>query len=102
MPGLIGAYFLSRNGQRSNYAMSATRQNLDLRLRLGTGRAHGGLTDATACSAAKRRILERRHRRVRAQTPLPIEVREQLLDAIYGGQHFHAALGDPGLTSNAS
>jgi hypothetical protein len=31
---------------------------------------------------------------------LPVEVRQQLLDAIYGGQPFRTAIRDLGLTSN--
>jgi hypothetical protein len=53
VPGLIAGYFLSRRGQRSSYTRSATPQKLDLGHRLRTGHEHGGLTDATACSAAK-------------------------------------------------
>ena len=53
--GLIAAYFLSRHGQRSSYARSATPQEPDLGLRLRTGHEHGGLTDVIAHSAAKRK-----------------------------------------------
>ena len=38
--------------------------------------------------------------RARAQKRLPVEVRQQLLDAIYAGQPFRAVLRDLGLTSN--
>jgi hypothetical protein len=39
-------------------------------------------------------------RRARAQKRLPADVRQQLLDAIYGGQPFRAVPTDLGLTSN--
>jgi hypothetical protein len=39
--------------------------------------------------------------RARAQKRLPVEVRQQLLDAIYSGQPFRVVLRDLGLTSNA-
>ena len=52
--GLIAAYFLSHHGRRSSYTKYATSQKLDRALRLRTGPEHGGLTDARACSAAKR------------------------------------------------
>jgi len=35
-----------------------------------------------------------------SQQRLPVEVRQQLLDAIYGGQSFRTVLRDLGLTSN--
>jgi hypothetical protein len=38
--------------------------------------------------------------RRKAQERLPPDVRQQLLDAIYGGQSFRTALRDLGLTSN--
>jgi hypothetical protein len=38
--------------------------------------------------------------RARAQKRLPVKVRQQLLDAIYGGQPFRRVLRDLGLTSN--
>jgi hypothetical protein len=37
--------------------------------------------------------------KARAQARLPVEVRQQLLDAIYAGQPFRAVLRDLGLTS---
>jgi hypothetical protein len=43
---------------------------------------------------------QREFGRARAQSRLPVEVRQQLLDAIYGGQPFRSALRDLGLTSN--
>jgi hypothetical protein len=38
--------------------------------------------------------------RARAQTRRPVEIRQQLLDAIYAGQPFRRMLRDLGLTSN--
>jgi hypothetical protein len=38
--------------------------------------------------------------RARAQRRLPVELRQQLLDAIYDGQPFRTVLRDLGLTSN--
>jgi hypothetical protein len=38
--------------------------------------------------------------RARAQKRLPVEVRQQLLDAIYSGQPFRTVLRDLGLTPN--
>lgn len=38
--------------------------------------------------------------RARAQTRLPVEMREQFVAAIYAGQPFRQVLGDLGLTSN--
>ena len=55
VPGLIAAYFLSRRGPCGSYARSATPQNLGLGLRLRTAHGHGGLMDATVCSAGKRK-----------------------------------------------
>ena len=46
MSGLLAAYCLSRHGQRSSYAGSATLQKLDLAPRLRTGYEHGGLTQS--------------------------------------------------------
>jgi hypothetical protein len=42
----------------------------------------------------------RARRRARAQTRLPAEMRQQLLDAIYAGQLFRMVLRDLDLTSN--
>ena len=44
--------------------------------------------------------IQRAWGRARAQKRLPVEVRQQLLDAIYAGQPFRAVLRDLGLTSN--
>jgi hypothetical protein len=43
---------------------------------------------------------ERVRGRARAQQRLPVEMRQQLLEAIYSGQPFRTVLGDLGLTSN--
>ena len=43
---------------------------------------------------------QRARGRAWAQKRLPVEVRQQLLDAIYGGQPFRTVLRDLGLTSN--
>jgi hypothetical protein len=44
--------------------------------------------------------IQRAWGRARAQKRLPVEVRQQLLDAIYAGQPYRAVLRDLGLTSN--
>jgi hypothetical protein len=44
--------------------------------------------------------IERVRKRASAQKRLPVEVRQQLLDAIYEGQPFRQTLRDLGLTSN--
>jgi hypothetical protein len=43
---------------------------------------------------------QRAWRKARAQTRLPVEVRLQLLEAIYAGQPFRTVLRDLGLSSN--
>jgi hypothetical protein len=43
---------------------------------------------------------QRTRGRARAQQRLPVEIRQQLLDAIYSGQPFRTVLRDLGLTSN--
>jgi hypothetical protein len=43
---------------------------------------------------------QRARGRARAQQRLPVEMRQQLLDAIYDGQSFRTVLRDLGLTSN--
>jgi hypothetical protein len=74
---------------------------MDLGLRLREGHEHGGLTDATACSAAERKNDRvRAYGRARAQTRLPVEARQQLLNAIWAGQPFRTALQDLCLTPN--
>jgi hypothetical protein len=51
------------------------------------------------CRQAQNDAATARFRR-KAQERLPAEVRQQLIDAIYGGQPFRTVLGDLGLTSN--
>jgi hypothetical protein len=66
---------------------------------------HGTLTrwlegcDCDRCREAQNDAARARFRR-KAQQRLPAEVRQQLLDAIYGGQPFQTMLRDLGLTSN--
>jgi hypothetical protein len=43
---------------------------------------------------------QRTRGRARAQKRLPVEVRQQLLDAVYPGRPFRTVLRDLGLTSN--
>ena len=71
------------HGQRNSYAGSATPQNMDLGLRLRTGHEHGGLTDATTCSAAERKNDRvRAYGRARGRHGYPAQARQQLLNAI--------------------
>jgi hypothetical protein len=66
---------------------------------------HGTLTrwlegcDCDDCHEAQNEAARARFRR-RAQARLPVEKRRQLLDCIYSGKPFRAALTDLGLTSN--
>jgi hypothetical protein len=66
---------------------------------------HGTLTrwlegcDCDPCRLAMNAATKARGR-ARAQRRLPVEVRQQLLDAIHAGQPFRAVLRDLGLTSN--
>jgi hypothetical protein len=66
---------------------------------------HGTLTrwlegcDCDRCREAQNDAARARFRR-KAQERLPADVRQQLLDAIYGGQPFRTALGDLSLTPN--
>jgi hypothetical protein len=53
----------------------------------------------TRCRQAQNAAAKARFRR-KAQDRLPADVRQQLLDAIYGGQPFLTVLRDLGLTSN--
>jgi hypothetical protein len=68
-------------------------------------RPHGTLTrwlegcDCAQCREAQNDAARDRFRR-KAQQRLPVEVRRQLLDAIYGGQPFRTALLELRLTSN--
>jgi hypothetical protein len=73
--------------------------------RRGPQAAHGTLTrwlegfDCDRCREAQKDAARARFRR-NAQARLPVEVRKQLLDAIYNGKPFHTVLRDLGLTSN--
>jgi hypothetical protein len=59
------------------------------------------MRDAVAPGADNSRARQPRARgRARAQQRLPVEMRQQLLDAIYSGQPFRTVLRDLGLTSN--
>jgi hypothetical protein len=70
-----------------------------------TGRSLRRHTDAdevvsgfAGCAGCRRAHSDdQRARGSRAQQRLPVEMRQQLLDAIYGGQPFRSALGDLGL-----
>jgi hypothetical protein len=73
--------------------------------RRGPGVAHGTMTrwnegcSCTRCRQAQNDTARARFRR-KAHERLPVEMRQQLLDAIYDGQPFRAVLRDLGLTSN--
>jgi hypothetical protein len=73
--------------------------------RRGPQAPHGTLTrwlegcDCDGCREAQNEAARARFRR-RAQERLPVEKRRQLLDCIYSGKPFRAALTDLGLTSN--
>ena len=73
--------------------------------RRGPQVAHGTLTrwlegcDCDECREAQN-DASRARRRARAQTRLPVQMRQKLLDAIYAGQPFRTVLRDLGLTSN--
>jgi hypothetical protein len=73
--------------------------------RRGPQAAHGTLTrwlegcDCDGCREAQKDAARARFRR-NAQARLPVEVRQQLLDAIYNGEPFRTVLRDLGLTSN--
>jgi hypothetical protein len=66
---------------------------------------HGTLTrwlegcDCDRCREAQNDAAKARFRR-KAQERLPPDVRQELLDAIYGGQPFRTAIRDLGVTSN--
>ncbi len=73
--------------------------------RRGSRAAHGTWTRWNqGCSCGQCRRLQseaaRSRKRAKAQTRLPVPVRQQLLDAIYSGQQFRTALRELGLTSN--
>jgi hypothetical protein len=64
-------------------------------------RRRDGTTGAAAlCAVGRTETTERARGRARAQQPLPVELRQQLLNAIYAGQPFRTVLRDLGLTSN--
>jgi hypothetical protein len=63
-----------------------------------SARWHGGC-HCTLCRRAHA-DTQRAGGRARAQKRLPIELRQQLLDAVYAGQPFRTVLRDLGLTSN--
>ena len=73
--------------------------------RRGPQVAHGTLTrwlegcDCDRCREAQNDAARARFRR-RAQGRLPLELRKQLLDAIYNGKPFRTVLRELGLTSN--
>jgi hypothetical protein len=73
--------------------------------RRGNRGAHGTMTRWNAgCSCTRCRQFQskaaRARGRARAQQRLPVETRQQLLDAIYGGKPFRKSLRDLGLTPN--
>jgi hypothetical protein len=64
-------------------------------------RRRDGTTGAAAlCAVGRTETTERARGRARAQQPLPVELRQQLVNAIYAGQPFRTVLRDLGLTSN--
>jgi hypothetical protein len=73
--------------------------------RRGPQAAHGTLTrwlegcDCDGCREAQKDAARARFRR-NAQERLPVEVRKQLLNAIYNRKPFRTVLRDLGLTSN--
>ena len=70
-------------------------------MRQRTARRPAGTPDVTAPFAGGHTATpQRAWGRARAQKRLPVEVRQQLLDAIYAGQPFRTVLRDLGLTSN--
>jgi hypothetical protein len=62
-----------------------------------SARWHAGC-HCTSCRRAHS-DTQRAWRKARAQRRLPVEVRQQLLDAIYAGQPFRTVLRDLGLSS---
>jgi hypothetical protein len=73
--------------------------------RRGPQVAHGTMTrwnegcSCTRCRQAQNDAARKRFRR-KAQERLPVELRQQLLDAIYAGQPFRTVLRDLGLTQS--
>ena len=82
------------------------RDNIDPnRKRRGSQTLHGTMTRWNqGCSCVQCRQLQsddgRARKRAKAQERFPVEVRQQVLDAIYAGQPFRATLRDSGLTPN--
>jgi hypothetical protein len=71
------------------------------RLRRELAPAVGGVIARCPCSSWEIEIpLAAARNRARAQKRLPVDVRQQLLDAIYAGQPFRTALRDLDLTPN--
>ena len=73
--------------------------------RRGSQAAHGTMTRWNAgCRCARYRQLQsdadRARKRAKAQARLPVEVRHQLLGALYADKPFRTVLRDLGLTSN--
>jgi len=73
--------------------------------RRGSRAAHGTMARWNAgCSCTECRQMQsdaaRERGRAKSQRRLPVEVRKQLLDAIYAGRPFRQILRDLGLTSN--
>jgi hypothetical protein len=73
--------------------------------RRGNRGAHGTITRWNAgCSCTRCRQYQsdtaKARGRSRAQQRLPVQIRQQILDAIYGGQPFRTVLRELGLTSN--
>jgi hypothetical protein len=73
--------------------------------RRGNRGAHGTITRWNAgCSCTRCRQFQsetaRARGRARAQQRLPVQMRQQLLDAIYAGRPFRTVLRDLGMTSN--
>jgi hypothetical protein len=70
-------------------------------LRCPTAPLPAGWKAATANDAAKDRMTPRRRGSgVRRKSDSPVEVRQQLLDAIYDDQPFRTVVRDLGLTTN--
>jgi hypothetical protein len=68
----------------------------------GANGTSGGWHSGCRCTLCREAHAEtqRTLSRARAQQRLPVEIRRQLLDAIYAGQPFRSVLRDLGLTSN--
>ena len=64
-----------------------------------SARWHAGC-QVQLCAGVAHSDTQRAWGRARSQARLPVEVRQQLLDAIYAGQPFRAVLRDLGLTAD--